>query len=160
MIDDLHRRDTHTNPHSKMHAINDWWIMGIYYGFRSSEYLQRSTVQTVAQAWLNETYGLPRAFIPSDVKFFAAGRVELSHDQALAQPFRVAFVNFRWREQKNGMSGQTKTVARDNLNPVRCPVLAAMYALSLATAPSTFPPLTLWRFILPLVSLHRLMFLY
>jgi hypothetical protein len=142
MIDDLHRRAAPFPPHSKLQATKDWWIMGIYYGFRCSEYLQRSTVHNVAQAWLNVTDGLPRAFIPADITFYQTGRVALTHAQAQAHPSSVEFVSFRWREQKNGMNGQTKTVARDHSTPDRCPIRAALRIIARHTAlqlPSSYP---------------------
>lgn len=142
MIDHLFRRLDHSCPVSKTCAIYDWWVLGIYYGFRCSEYLQGSAVKTIAQALLNVTDGLPRAFIPADVVFFRIGKVTMSHDDAEAYPSLAVFVEFRWREQKNKMNGQTKTVARDCTNPDRCPVLAAIRVVTrhrLLQLPSSYP---------------------
>lgn len=50
----------------------------------------------------------------------------MSHDEAIESPERVHTVDIRWRHQKNGITNEEKTVARNDKVRMLCAVTAAI----------------------------------
>jgi hypothetical protein len=100
-----------TAPHSLNNALFDWFVTGIYAGFRLAEWAQDDKVHTRAQ--VKPTIdGDPTAFIISDLEFFGENRRRMTRIDALDRPYLVQQVDIRWRYQKNGKRNEKKTFVR------------------------------------------------
>jgi len=105
-------------PDSLNHAISDWLIVGMYTGFRLSEWAQScSTLRSLRDVARNRC-GLPTACLLADVQFRSASNLLLPTYDTSAM-----YVQIRWRVQKNNDNGQIISFAR-HPSPERCPVLA------------------------------------
>ena len=72
MIHHQHSLCLPSTPFSVDHALRDWFVTGIYAGFRLSEWAQEDHVQSRAQVKLTQE-GDPTAFLISDLEFFGPG---------------------------------------------------------------------------------------
>ena len=106
-------------------ALADWLVVGLYAGFRLSEWAQPANVRKY-QAFQLNVDGTSRAFIASDFDF---------HDDG-------THFTIRWRFQKNNQNGERVTFAASNSDPSRCPLAAAKRIMARAKAaklPSHWP---------------------
>jgi hypothetical protein len=98
-------------PHSLNQALYDWFVTGIYAGFRLSEWAQDDHVRTRLQ--VKQTIdGDPTAFLIGDIEFYGENRRRMSRGEALRRPYTVFTIDCRWRYQKNGKKCEKKTFTR------------------------------------------------
>jgi len=88
-------------------ALSDWFTLGVYAGFRLSEWAQPSNLKRF-QKFQPNVDGSSKAFISSDFTFDDEG----------------THFTIRWRFQKNGQNGEKVTFASAS-DPSKCPLLAA-----------------------------------
>eukprot|EP00978_Attheya_sp_CCMP212_P019762 scaffold55684_cov43-Attheya_sp.AAC.1 len=117
------------NDDSLDSALCNWNIMGHYYGYRKSEWVQdRTNLRKNALQRLPN--GDVQAFRRDDYIFLGPdggtripqgdGVILDEDDPAIGQ------VACRWQYQKNGNNGQIKTQSRNKDNPALCPVRASI----------------------------------
>lgn len=98
-------------------ALADWLVVGLYAGFRLSEWAQPANVRKYRAFQLNVDNS-SRAFIASDFDFHA----DATH------------FTIRWRFQKNHQNGEKITFAASIADPSRCPLAAANRIMARANA--------------------------
>ena len=84
MLTDMVSTTAMLPSYHQLSALTDWCLVGIYLGFRLSEYLQLQGVSKITRIAINDRDLLPKAFILEDVTCYAAGGRKLTHAQALA----------------------------------------------------------------------------
>jgi hypothetical protein len=112
--DMIHFQKTLTSPsapHSLNQVLLDWWVAGIYGGFRKGEWAQDEHIKHRHQVRLNID-GTPVAFLIDDLEFYGENRRRLSLSEALRRPYLVRQIDLCWRFQKNGNNGEKKTFVR------------------------------------------------
>jgi hypothetical protein len=112
--DMIHYQKTRTcpsQPHSLDQALLDWWVCGIYAGFRLAEWAQHENVKHRHQVKLTID-GQPVAFLIDDLEFYGENRRRMSLSDALRRPYLVRQIDLRWRFQKNGTKNEKKTFVR------------------------------------------------
>lgn len=107
MIDHLHNSIPFDD--GLISTLYDWFIIGMYSGFRLSEWAQSSSFINQHNDIHRSIDGLPHAIIRSDIQMGIKNNNDL--------------FSIRWRYQKNGENGQKVTFAKSS-NPNRCPLLA------------------------------------
>ena len=115
---------------TSLHAAHfDWQVLGHYFGFRKSEWCQ--DVDAIRRrAFARAPSGELLATMIDDITFLGVNDYELqSGSFALNNPDLVHAVRYRWRFQKNGDNGATRTLARNTTCPALCPVHAALRIL-------------------------------
>lgn len=100
-----------STPHSLEQTIYDWFVCGIYGGFRLGEWAQEDHVKFRHQVRLTID-DQPVAFLIDDLEFFGENRRRMSLSDALRRPYLVQQVDLRWRFQKNGSINEKKTFVR------------------------------------------------
>jgi hypothetical protein len=100
-----------SKPHSLEQALYDWWVCGIYAGFRKSEWAQDEHVRFRHQVKLTID-DQPVAFLIDDLEFFGENRRRMTLAYALRFPHLVQQIDLRWRFQKNGNKNEKKTFVR------------------------------------------------
>ena len=117
---------------SLFYVLMDWFVLGLYLGFRLTEYAQRKNVTSLRQVTKNRD-GRPKALLQEDFEFFADNRRRLTHEQAIAAPTEVVTVDVRWRQQKNGQNGEKKTVHCNRRATTICPARASVRIIERAS---------------------------
>lgn len=120
-----------STPHSLEQTLYDWFVCGIYAGFRLSEWAQEDHVKYRHQVKTTIDDN-PVAFLINDIEFFGENRRRMPLSDALRRPYLVQQVDLRWRFQKNGTVNEKKTFVRIgshgpgsvNTNSTLCAVLA------------------------------------
>jgi len=110
-------------------ALADWFILGLYAGFRLSEWAQPSNIRKYA-TFQRAIDNSSRAVTANDFSFDD----DYSH------------VTICWRFQKNGQNGEKVTFAASK-DPSRCPVAAAHRIIERATSLNNPPdhPVALYK---------------
>lgn len=118
-----------TNPHddSLESALYDWNIMGHYYGYRKSEWVQdsKNLRKRILQRLPN---GDVQAFRRDDFIFHGKDGIRIAQGDSvtLEDTPDIHEIACRWRYQKNTNNGEIKTQARNDEHPELCPVRAAL----------------------------------
>jgi len=119
------------NPDSYDAAIFDWLLIGIFAGFRKTEWMQDSFLYTSTGTYQRVSRdGSSRAFIASDFSFspfppsqkHLAAQSTTSHGQ----------LHIKWRYQKNGQNGQTISYTHNLSNEKFSVIMAAQRILQRA----------------------------
>jgi hypothetical protein len=98
----LHVQDA--QPHSKITAMYNWCVFGLYSGNCLTEWAQKDGTQIVFN--IDST---PKAFLIKDLHFFCESRQHMSREYALQHLCLVHTINVTWRFQKNGNNGEKMT---------------------------------------------------
>jgi len=131
MLSYLHRIATTSHPDSYNAAIFDWMLLGLFAGFRKTEWMQDShfykstgTYQKVPKD------GSARAFIATDFSFspFPPSQSHLVQTSHTTD----GQLHIKWRYQKNGQNGQTISYNHNLHNEEFSVVLAARRILQRA----------------------------
>jgi hypothetical protein len=135
-----------TNPDSLLNVLRDFFLMGLYGGFRQSEWSQdtNSNPSSPDQNHMRST----QAFTIDDFSFFGPGDVRLSLEQAMSVPTKLlSSVDTCWRTQKNKQHGEKKRFSA-NIISHNCYVAAAQRTcqrfLRLRGAKDTNTPLSIY----------------
>lgn len=107
---------------SLLAAIVDWGVAGLFTGFRLSEWAQptRGSVE-------RDVFGDTKAFCLPDLSFSRHDRTRLSLGDVLAGKYdEVAYIQLRWRTQKNGDNGQCRLFSRNPENPLARSLVSSM----------------------------------
>ena len=125
--------------HSLLAAHVDWEVLGHYYGFRRSEWCQDAH-DVERGLFCRAPSGDLMATTFHDITFLGQNDYEF-HDTAkiLLTPDRIKAVRYRWRFQKNGENGATRTLLRNDACPALCPVIAAIRIMNRAIHASLKP---------------------
>lgn len=102
-----------TSVNSRLAALIDWFIVGMYAGFRLSEWAQPEN-QSSSLAYQVGRRGDSLAITASDIVISSQG------------------LSITWRYQKNNRNGETIKFAVTPSNPARCPVSAMQRILNRA----------------------------
>jgi hypothetical protein len=86
----------------------DWWVTGIYAGFRLTEWAQTEHVHRLDQVKVTID-GNPAAFLIDDVEFKGENGWHMTRLDALRCPYLDRQVTVCWRYQKNGTKNKKKT---------------------------------------------------
>ena len=126
-------------PDCRYNAMADWLILGMYTGFRLSEWAQekrsyRNNKFTKHKhgnkfATWNERGGdcSPKAFILADFEFTGANNKKLDNgSNKILKPKVVRSFNITWRLQKTKDHGQVINYRTNVNDPSMCPVLDAL----------------------------------
>jgi hypothetical protein len=137
---------TDTNPDSLLHVLRDFFLMGLYGGFRQSEWSQDTNSNPSSPD--RNHMGTTQAFTIADFSFLGAGDVRLSLDKALnVPPTHLSSVDTCWRTQKNKQHGEKKRFSA-NIISHNCYVAAAQRTcqrfLRLRGANDTNTPLSIY----------------
>jgi hypothetical protein len=97
----------------------DWLIIGMFAGFRLSEWAVSSSYWRKHNQFPNNRDGSPTAFTRSDIRF---------HNDN-----KGAYVSITWRFQKNNNNGEVITFAKNLECPARCPYMAMKRIVDRAT---------------------------
>jgi hypothetical protein len=100
-----------STPHSQASSMCDWFITGMYGGFRLAEWAQDKNVVHRDQIKL-AIDGEPTAFLISDLEFKGENGRRMMRADALQRPYLVKQITLRWRYQKNGTKNEKKTFVR------------------------------------------------
>jgi hypothetical protein len=111
------------NPDSLLNVLRDFFLMGLYGGFRQSEWSQDTNSHPSSPD--RNHMGSTQAFTIDDFSFFGQGDVRLSLAVAMSmQPQFLSSVDTCWRTQKNKQHGEKKRFST-NLISHNCYVAAA-----------------------------------
>ena len=113
--------------------------MGHYYGFRKSEWCQ-DVLDFELGMFCRAPSGDLMATIFDDIMFLCVNDYE-HHDtpHILLTPHRIHEVSYRWRYQKYGGNGDTRTLRRNTSWPALFPVQAAIRIMQWALYASLKP---------------------
>ena len=115
-----------SSPDSIESALADWHIIGEYTGIRISEWAQPDRNPTYTKRQLSPE-GDTLAFQFDDVQYFGKHDVRLPQSRSDTLYFTdITRVQYRWRFQKNGIKGETKSLSRNETDPLHCPVRASL----------------------------------
>ena len=126
MIDHMLTTIDPQSPDSLDSALADWHIIGEYTGFRISEWAQPDKNPTYQKRQLSPD-GDTLAFQFDDVLYF--GKNDSRILQTREHPLTINIVTrvqYRWRFQKNGIKGETKSLSCNENDPLHCPVRASL----------------------------------
>jgi hypothetical protein len=113
----------HEHPDSLLHTLRDFFLMGLYGGFRQSEWSQDTNSDPSKPD--RNLHGTTQAFTIEDFTFLGPGDVRLTRTQALATPeVALSAVDTCWRTQKNKQHGEKKRFSANTLHH-NCYVAAA-----------------------------------
>jgi hypothetical protein len=107
--------------HSKITAMYDWCLFGIYSGNHLTKWAQKDGTQII----LNIN-GTPKAFLIGDLHFIGESRWYMSREYALQHPRLVHTMDVTWRFQKNRNNGEKKTFVQIFGNRNLCAVSALL----------------------------------
>ena len=108
---------------SLLHVLRDFHLMGLYGGFRQSEWSQDSTSNPDKPDKNHQ--GQTQAFTLEDFSFFAPGDVRVPLEHAIATPeIALSAVDTCWRTQKNKQNGEKKRFSANAITS-NCYVSAA-----------------------------------
>jgi len=102
----FHKQSLHAHPDSYNAAIFDWLLIGIFAGFRKTEWMQDTGQYKSTGTYQRvQKDGSSRAFIASDFHFspFPPSQAHLTNKSTL--PFGQ--LHIKWRFQKNSQNGQS-----------------------------------------------------
>lgn len=111
------------------HAIADWCGLGLSTGYRKGEWAQPTQAHAdIRNPDTKDWRGIIPAMLPEDFTFYDnTGRRIRSHQLAVSYGIsRVSKVRIKWRVQKNGDNGESKTYLRNTVSPNLCPVNRAL----------------------------------
>ena len=118
-----------TNNESNTHhdaldaALSDWFAVGQSIGPRISEWAQPQSNKGNICDPSRKDNGAISAFLLPDVTFFKANREQVTTEEALHFGVdKLHRVRIRWRFQKNGVNGETKTHLRNDKATTLCMV--------------------------------------
>jgi hypothetical protein len=107
MLESLVHSTRRAHPDSLDSTLCDWYAVGINAGCRRSEWAQAASKPIK----LSPDGKGPLSFTRNDIKFFDTNMHGLPIRDVAAGRLLPAFVRLRWRFQKNGDNGETKTFA-------------------------------------------------
>jgi len=117
-----------SHPDSYNAAIFDWLLIGIFAGFRKTEWMQDSHVYKTTGTYQKVSKdGSARAFIASDFSFSPFSPSQINLAQKSSTPHGQ--LHIKWRYQKNGQNGQVISYNHNILNEDFSVVLAAQRIL-------------------------------
>lgn len=120
----LQRKAASCNQDAEVFAMVDWIILGRYTGFRQSEWCQTKATSYSTKMDLPDNPA--EAMLLADMVFLDKNERIINIKRRDFHESMVAYVQLRWRYQKNQDNGEVVTYARDLLNVDFCPVLAAL----------------------------------
>jgi hypothetical protein len=111
-LDILCQKDS--NPDSLLHVLRDFFLMGLYGGFRQSEWSQDTNSNPLSPDKNHQ--GTTQAFTLPDFAFLAPGDIRITLDDALAIPeVPLSSVDTCWRTQKNKQNGEKKRFSANSI---------------------------------------------
>ena len=133
MTNHLIKQASKASPDSSAAAIADWSILGQQSGFRSSEWSQPHSNQTLPldAPITRNVDNSATAFIASDFTLKDKRNRPLKYSPTL-DPDTVEHVDTRWRFQKNNNNGEQITYSRSHSDPTHCYVRAVLRILARA----------------------------
>jgi len=137
LISSIASKKTTSDLDSLEAVMVDWCTVGMYAGFRLSEWAQESTSFHRSHGVSRNVDGSARAFLLSDFSFRDAEHRLIPWSSG-DDHSSVSFATIRWRFQKNGVNGETLHYARHD-DDTRCPVRALLRICS-RTARLGIPP--------------------
>ena len=143
MMDTLYHLIDPDDPDSLYSCCYNWFICGLYGGFRLSEWAQPT--HTELDRPQIDPAGEPIAFCLSDVEFRLEGNRLISLRQALLLPTdRLRRCRLRFSHQKNGRHGEVRSFSSNDAKPRIC------FIRNFLTIVRRFVRLVGWRFDVPL----------
>lgn len=129
MVDHIHASSSQHSPLSLHKALEDWLILGMHAGFRLSEWAQACSRLRSTKDIARNKDSTPTAFTLADFSFMNENSQRLDSVPNLADE-TPAFVNIRWRVQKNNNNGEVLTFAKNDVHIHHCPVRACLRIVS------------------------------
>ena len=116
---------------SSLASCADWFMLGLFFGFRKSEWAQPNGNTNIAAPYRDPKEKNPdlaqiAAFCWDDFEFMKGPRVISLQEFRDSPESSIDAVRLRWRIQKNGDRGQQKRLARHRSDPSLCGVTRAI----------------------------------
>ena len=107
-------------------ALTDWIYLGRFVGYRSIEWCQKTQKSYHKIEHPNWEGPLSYAFIAEDFQFFNKHKQPIYNDIDRISIDDIAYVEIRFRKQKNNKNYEVIPYYKDELNPAFCPVHAVL----------------------------------
>jgi len=141
MLSYFHKKAQTSHPDAYDAAVFDWLLLGIFAGFRKTEWMQDTFLYKSTKTYqLVDKDGSSRAFIADDFNFSPFPPSQRHHLSTSSTTHGQLHIT--WRFQKNGQNGQIISYNHNVRNEQYSVVLAAQRILARAkrlNIPSTHP---------------------